>query len=62
MKLTHSEEDFSLNFESDVSGAYFSEDDDIGAIYRCPCPEDAHSEATHAFLMSRATTAVLGLL
>ena len=62
MKSMCSEEDFSLNFESDVLGASFSEDDDISAIYRRPCPEDAHSKATHAFPMSRATTAVLGLL
>jgi hypothetical protein len=29
MKSTHSEEDFPLNFENDVLGASFSDDDDI---------------------------------
>jgi len=62
MKSICSEENFGLNFESDVSGASFSEDDDISAIYCCPCPEDALSEATHMFPMSRVKTAVLGLL
>ena len=29
MKLTHSEEDFPFNFDRDVSGASYSDDDDI---------------------------------
>ena len=57
----HSEEDFPIDFESELSGASFSDDDDISAIYHRPCLEDACSEATHTFPMSRVMTAVLGL-